>query len=378
MNTKLKLAAAAVGLSFISSAAHAQASVTLYGIIDVGFNYVSNQKAGNGAKNFVLVDGPPQASRWGLKGAEPLGGGVNAVFVLENGFVVNSGALGQGGRMFGRQAYVGLSGSDWGALTFGRQYDSVVDYIAPATGDGTYGGGYFGHMFDADNMGNDFRVQNSAKFKSNSLGGFSFSSVYGMSNQAGGFNKNRAWSVGGGYTNGGLSIGAAYEQLDNPGTNADGAISSSADAPFVAGRQRIYGVGATYTLGALWTGLAYTRTVLNGITSGPIVSDYLRLDSFEANARYNLTPALFVAGGYIYTDGRQGTGANETSPKWHQFNLMLDYLLSKRTDVFLMAIYQKAAGDATFAFIYGNGSTSIQSPGTAHQVVTRIGIRHKF
>jgi predicted porin len=358
--------------------AHAQSSVTLYGIIDVGVNYVSNQKAGNGAKNFVLTDGPPQASRWGLKGSEALGGGLNAIFVLENGFAVNSGTLSQGGRMFGRQAYVGVSGSSWGALTFGRQYDSVVDYIAPATGDGTYGGGYFGHMFDADNMGNDFRVQNSVKFKSSSFNGLSFSSIYGFSNQAGGFARNRAWSVGGGYSGGGLSIGAAYEQLDNPGANTDGAISSTGDAPFIAGRHRIFGVGGTYTFGALWTGLAWTRVILNGITSGPIVSDYLRLDSYEANARYDITPAMFVAGGYIFTDGKQGTGSNATSPKWHQVNLMVDYALSKRTDVFVMGIYQKAAGDATFAFIYGNGSTSIQSPGTAHQVVARLGIRHKF
>jgi predicted porin len=60
-------------------------------------------------------------SRWGVRGSEDLGNGLNASFTLESGFGLDAGVLGQGGRMFGRQAHVGLSGS-WGALTLGRQY----------------------------------------------------------------------------------------------------------------------------------------------------------------------------------------------------------------------------------------------------------------
>jgi len=364
--------------SLVAGSACAQSSVTLYGIIDVGVNYVSNQKAGNGGKNFALVDGPPQASRWGLKGAEDLGGGLKAIFTLENGFSVNNGTLGQGGRMFGRQAFVGLSGNQWGTVTFGRQYDSVVDYLAPPTANGTYGGGYFSHMFDSDNTDNNLRVDNSVKFKSQNYGGFSMSALYGFSNQAGGFNRNQAWSVGAGYANGPVAIGAAYEQMNNPGANTDGAVSSTADATFVAGRQRIFGVGGTYTIGPVKAGLEWTRTILDGITSGPIVANYLRLDNYEINARYDVTSTFFVAGGYTFTNGRQTTGNTSKDPKWHQVNLMLDYSLSKRTDVFLITAFQKAAGDSTFAFIYGNGSTSIASPGSAKQVVARVGIRHKF
>jgi general bacterial porin, GBP family len=373
MKTTLKIALGSIGL--LSGLAQAQSSVTLYGVIDIGMNYVSNRAGG---KVFALTDGPPQAGRWGLKGDEDLGGGIHAIFTLENGFTVKDGLLSQGGRMFGRQAFVGLTKADIGTVTFGRQYDPVVDYLAPPSSNGAYAGGYFGHLFDLDNTGNDFRVDNSIKFKSASYAGLSFSTIYGFSNQASGIKDNRVYGIGAGYQNASFSIGTAYEQLDNPGRNVDGALSSSADAVFVAARQRIFGVGSTFTWGGLWTGIEWTRAVVDGIVSGPIVANYFRLDSYEINSKYMISPAAYVGGGYVFSNARQQTAGTETSPKWHQFNLMVDYFLSKRTDIFAMAIYQMAAGDATFAFIYGNGATSIQSPGHARQFVTRVGIRHKF
>jgi len=72
--------------------AHAQNSVTLYGVIDEGFDYTNNV---NGKKDYELQSGYAQGSRWGLRGAEDLGGGVKAIFTLENGFNVNKGRLGQ-------------------------------------------------------------------------------------------------------------------------------------------------------------------------------------------------------------------------------------------------------------------------------------------
>ena len=117
----------------ISGIAHAQNTVTLYGIIDTGLTYVSNQGGGR----FVgMTSGNESGSRWGLKGSEDLGGGLKTVFQLENGFNSTNGRLGQGGRMFGRQAFVGLSSDKWGTLTAGRQYDPLVDLIQPFQGDG--------------------------------------------------------------------------------------------------------------------------------------------------------------------------------------------------------------------------------------------------
>src|SRR5471030_912877 len=169
-------------LTLMSSLSHAQSSVTLYGIIDEGFNYQSNA---GGHALYNLSSGVIQGSRWGFKGSEDLGGGVRAVFALENGFDINSGALGQGGRMFGRQAYVGLSSDRYGTLMLGRQYDSVVTSIGLfAVGD-QWGGYITAHPGDLDNFNNTVRTNNAIKYVSNTYGGASFSGMYSLGGQAG-------------------------------------------------------------------------------------------------------------------------------------------------------------------------------------------------
>lgn len=124
----LVLAAATCALA--SSAVNAQ-SVTLYGLIDTGIEYVSHANAnGNGLTRIPSVTGT-LPSRWGLRGAEDLGNGMKAVFTLESGFNTDTGTSGQGGRLFGRQAWVGLA-SDYGTVTLGRQYSMVFLSLADA------------------------------------------------------------------------------------------------------------------------------------------------------------------------------------------------------------------------------------------------------
>lgn len=105
-------------------------SVTLYGLIDTGVEHVTNVgPTGDGVTRMPGLSGS-LPSRWGLRGNEDLGGGLRAVFNLEAGFSPDSGVSNQGGRLFGRQALVGLSG-DWGTVAVGRQYTmlywSVLD-----------------------------------------------------------------------------------------------------------------------------------------------------------------------------------------------------------------------------------------------------------
>src|ERR1700734_1212016 len=121
---KRTLLAAAIPAIFLSTVAHAQSSVTLYGLIDEGFDFTTN---GQGHRGYEMVSGDTAGSRWGLKGNEDLGGGLSAVFQLENGFNPNTGALGQGGLEFGRQAFVGVSSKQLGTVTLGRQYDPTID-----------------------------------------------------------------------------------------------------------------------------------------------------------------------------------------------------------------------------------------------------------
>ena len=115
-----------------SSMSHAQSSVTLYGIIDTGVEYVTNIGAKKSSSVHVPSLTASLPSLWGLRGKEDLGGGLNAVFVLESGFAPGTGSLNQGGRLFGRQAYAGLSGP-WGTVTLGRQYSQI--FWAALTGD---------------------------------------------------------------------------------------------------------------------------------------------------------------------------------------------------------------------------------------------------
>ena len=95
-------------------------TVTLYGLIDTGLQYVSNGPGGHSKTG--ISTGNLSGSRWGLRGSEDLGGGLSAIFTLENGFDSSNGQAMQGDRLFGRQAYVACpartgAASRWAATT---------------------------------------------------------------------------------------------------------------------------------------------------------------------------------------------------------------------------------------------------------------------
>ena len=378
-------ALSAVSLAIFSLPAFAQTSVTLYGVLDEGINYTNNVGRGH---VYELASGYAQGSRWGLKGAEELGGGLKAIFELENGFDVSSGRLNQGGRMFGRQAFVGLSSEPYGTLTFGRQYDSVVDYLAQTTANGNWAGSLFSHPYDNDNTDNSFRLDNSVKYTSPSISGFQFGGVYSFSNDTG-FANNRAYSFGGQYTYGGLLVAAAYLQADNPGNGSNGAITAN-DASFIAARMRVFGGGITYTFGPATAGFVYTNSnYLDPTGNGylgvtPLVPpgvllNSLKYQNFEVNGKYQISPMLFVGAQYVYTMETYDATSGGVKPKIHSFGLMADYNLSKRTDVYIQGEYQQVTGDPTYSILDDAFTPGTQSPSsTSKQVVVRAAIRHKF
>ncbi len=378
-------ALSAISLAIFSLPAFAQTSVTLYGVLDEGINYTNNVGRGH---VYELASGYAQGSRWGLKGAEELGGGLKAIFQLENGFDVSSGRLNQGGRMFGRQAFVGLSSEPYGTLTFGRQYDSVVDYLAQTTANGNWAGSLFSHPYDNDNTDNSFRLDNSVKYTSPSISGFQFGGVYSFSNDTD-FANNRAYSFGGQYTYGGLLVAAAYLQADNPGNGSNGAITAN-DASFIAARMRVFGGGITYTFGPATAGFVYTNSnYLDPTGNGylgvtPLVPpgvllNSLKYQNFEVNGKYQISPMLFVGAQYVYTMETYDASSGGVKPKIHSFGLMADYNLSKRTDVYIQGEYQQVTGDPTYSILDDAFTPGTQSPSsTSKQVVVRAAIRHKF
>lgn len=103
---------AALALTAQGAFAQSASNVVLYGIVDVGVERIGGVAVGTARENLTRITGSNQiASRWGLRGSEDLGGGLRAVFQLESGFAPDTGTLMQNGRLFGREATVGLAGS---------------------------------------------------------------------------------------------------------------------------------------------------------------------------------------------------------------------------------------------------------------------------
>jgi predicted porin len=375
-------------LAALAGTAHAQSSVTLYGLIDAGVSYVNHSKTATGSgKLFKYDDGVAQGSRWGLRGSEDLGDGLKAIFVLENGFSSGNGTAAQGGAMFGRQAYVGLSKDQVGSLTFGRQYSFSTDYLSNySTGGLTVAGNYGYHLNDLDQLTTS-RINNSVKFTSANFAGFTFGALYGFSNQAGAFagaagtgatptgGSSRAYSFGANYAAGPIGLGAAYTDIRFPGQSTPSIATALANftLPGQIRDLRTFGIGGRYLFGPATLWALYTNTRLQAVTSGSTT-----YSAYEAGGKYAFTPALTGSLGYTYTKL-----SNAFSGHWNQIDASVDYALSKRTDVYVLGIYQKASGN--------NGGVPLQAQigdstsyfntsgtGTTSQVAARVGIRHKF
>ncbi|WGS49487.1 porin [Paraburkholderia sp. D15] len=395
---KSLLALAALGA--FAGVAHAQSSVTLYGIIDEGFNMTTNVKTPTGGQHlYNLSSGVLQGSRWGLRGTEDLGGGLKAVFVLENGFDVNSGKLGQGGLMFGRQAYVGLS-SQFGTVTAGRQYDSVVDYVGPLEVGDQWGGYIAAHPGDIDNFNNAYRTNNTVKYTSANYGGLTFGGTYSFGGVAGNFSSNQIWSLGAGYNNGPLVLGLGYLNARTPSASGglfnNGGTATAANAavtsPVYAGFQsantyQVIGAGGAYTFGAATIGATYSNIRFGNLGasySAAALNAYkgqsATFNNAELNFKYQLTPALLVGAAYDYTRGVSIAGASRA--QYHQGAVGVDYFLSKRTDVYVTGVYQHALGDTLAADGTVTAATAgingLTGSSNQNQFTARVGIRHKF
>ncbi|KDR40828.1 porin [Caballeronia glathei] len=374
-------------LGTLAASAQAQSSVTLYGSLDAGLVYTNNSA---GHSNWLEGSGSVSDTYFGLRGIEDLGGGWHALFRLESGFNLNNGRFTENSTMFNRQAYVGLQSNQFGTVTLGRQYDSVVDYLSPFAESGAgYGNNLAAHPFDNDNLDHSFSIKNSVKYQSAEYAGLKFGGLYGFSNDAGQFANNRAWSAGASYANGPLNIGAAYLQTNNSrNPNANGAVSAGQgnNSNLSAELQRTFGAGLNYTYGPATVGFVWTNThydnliaASQGGTSFALPANTnLHLNNFELNGRYALTPALSFDASYAYTDGKVTGGNGSGDPKWHTVSLQADYSLSRRTDVYVEGVYQHASGEL------GNAGANVAmintlSPSTTqNQVAATVGLRHRF
>ena len=204
-----------------SMSAFAQSSVTLYGVADIWLGNIKTSVGGTktyvnsgGSTGNFMGSGGINGSRFGLKGSEDLGGGLKANFLFENGFNLDSGAAAQGGLLFGRQAYAGLSGG-FGEVRFGRQYSA---YDEARGGSDLMGHTAFSPTAGTANAwGNGrnygFRIDNSWRYATPNFGGFTAAVTYGL-----GENKSSTGNAGGvfalhaAYNNGPISAFFAHQQ----------------------------------------------------------------------------------------------------------------------------------------------------------------------
>lgn len=372
-------------------AAHAQGSVTIYGILDAGITYVNHAATSTGHSSLLEYgNGVAQASRWGLKGSEDLGGGLHAIFTLENGFNTGNGTLAQGGAEFGRQAFVGLSKDGIGALTFGRQYALSTEYLGTyySMGGATVVGNFAFHPNSLDQE-TATQLNNTVKFSSANFNGLKFGALYGFSNQAGAFagspsstnppstGSSRNYSFGFNYNYGQVGFAGAYTNIGNPNAATPAFTTTIANVNTQANKDLwTYGFGLSYALGSALVFGNWTDTHLV-----PLAGPSSVLMSYELGTRYMITPALSFALGDSYTYLKGGFSGH-----WNQINSGLDFALSKRTDVYVLLVYQKASGSNLIdgkevpvqAEIGAASTFTANSGNTSSQFAARIGIRHLF
>jgi predicted porin len=377
LRTCLRVTAAAC-FAVAGAGAHAQSSVTLYGIIDTGLMYVHNS-AGHSSQ-WAMTDGGEQPSRWGFKVSEDLGGGNKVIATLESGFNVNTGKLGQGGLLFGRQAFVGLSNSNWGTVTLGRQYDPLIFLVQPVQGD-YWLGGVFSSPGDIDNADSSIRINNAVQWTSPNWGGLQMRALYGFGGIAGSVGSGQTYSGAASYTFGPVTAAAGYLHIDNGnvdlstrGTSSAGSLfNSSVNSAYATARSiNVTRAGAAYTIGPVVLGGYYSFSEYNPDSS----STFTRSEKYHNGSIYalwNVTPAFQTQIGYTYM---KSTG--DSSAKYNQFGIAADYLLSKRTDVYAFGGYTHASGT--------NGSGPAQAvvgswdidSGKSTQGLLMVGFRHKF
>ncbi|MBN3849612.1 porin [Paraburkholderia sp. Ac-20342] len=376
---KMKQIAAAAVFA-LSASAFAQSSVTLYGIVDTGIEYVSHANVkGDSVIRMPGITGEVP-SRWGMRGAEDLGGGYKAVFTLESGFNVRGGDLGQGGRLFGRQAWVGVSGP-YGQLSFGRQYTMTfwANTDSDIIGPDIYGLG------SLDAYIPNARSDNTIAYKG-TFSGLTIGATYSFGRDSAGTGNSpgqgtcagqiagsptncRQWSAMLKYDSTNFGLAAAYDEQRGGATAAANFFNGVAPVALTNGADKdvriqldgwasLYGV----KIGGGWLG----RRVATDSPAVPNVNS----DLFYLGASYVITPAIIIDGeGYRIVNAKQNARATMGT-------LRGTYLLSKRTSVYLQGSYLGNSAHAAYSVSSGGGGTT-PAPGN-DQVGIMAGIRHMF
>ncbi|MDO5667818.1 MAG: porin [Alcaligenaceae bacterium] len=398
---KKTLLAAALVAGF-AGVAHAESSVTLYGLVDAGYGYQGTETKFRGdydhgkitTRDFGLHSSVMNGSRWGLKGKEDLGNGTSAIFVLESGFDVTNGHHSQGGRLFGRQAYVGLSGDSWGTFTLGRQYNAGDTFVAPIDPFGTGGGWAAANRIFGDSVSG--RHDGVIKYVSPNFSGFQFgigvihddseTKVSGdiVANDYKITSRTVGVTSGLGYTSGPIYVGASFDYVDVKSRN-----SIAPDAATRA-KTKAWNIGGTYDFdvvklhllyggqadGAVldsigMAGFDYLGSVgAQGVDTNTFATEGLKQHSWLAGLSAPVGDAGKVMFSYAGNTIKNKDVAENVKIKSHNFALGYRHSLSKRTSVYGVASYGWSEAKERYTGFSGKAKT------TATQAI--IGLQHRF
>ncbi|WDZ95971.1 porin [Herbaspirillum sp. WKF16] len=371
----MKKTAFALAALAATGGAWAQSSVTVYGLIDTGITYTSKVGANNGSR-FSVDSGDQAASRIGFKGTEDLGGGLSAIFNVENGFANDTGGMSTAGVLFDRKSVVGLSGP-FGTVTIGRQTDYLEDIGSKYASVGVFGSnGIKGaHFNNLDRIAGGARTDNSVRFDSASYGGFTGSLFYGFGEIAGKTSAGQAFGIAGNYANGPFGIGAGYYQSKLSAAAGTGQPGDTGLKTFTIGSSYQFGPAKLYGTWSQVRQPSLAAVATTGLVNNSTFGN--KANIIDLGVDYSLTSNLHVMGGVIYDRTNfKRAGAGATTGSTTQINLGVDYYLSKRTDVYAMYANQRAKDTNNPGVV--NGSYTNSPTGDVSQNVVRLGLRHRF
>ncbi|MBB5393179.1 MULTISPECIES: porin [unclassified Herbaspirillum] len=370
---KSSLLLLAAGLTS-GGAAFAQTNVTIYGIVDTSIHYLSNANAnGNGVVR--LDNGAIANSRIGFKGTEDLGGGLKAMFQLENGFSSDNGAMLQGGSLFGRQSWVGLQGG-FGKIRMGRQntplFDLLADHFDPLTV-----GNYASNSW-LPAAGTLIRTPNMVRYD-NDFGPVSAAVSWSFGEKAGSVRTGSQFSSSLRYTAGAFAVGGGFQQTVSPDNSSYKDTVWNLSASYDFGSTKVFGgwfniKDETGTTGAYMAADSDTTGWTTASTVKATAGNQRKDNGFFLGSSYKATSALTLTGAFYYDKSKnvsyEGLG-NVGDGKRYAVVGWADYALSKRTQLYATIDYNKAKDAAVYELTNSaSGKNSLTTVG--------MGIRHIF
>lgn len=345
-------------LGAFAGAASAQTNVTVYGVVDAGIVSFDDDVD----RTTRLDSGNQSGSRIGFRGSEDLGGGLSAIFTLENGFNVDDGTLGQGNRLFGRQAFVGLNGG-FGSVKLGRQYTPMrlaVESIDPFS---------LGLAGNAENVFNTYgsRTDNTLNYTAPNFGGFTGQLAYSFGEASGSTSLGRHLGASVGYANGPINVVLVYHRQNLTATAGTPAVTVD------AGDADTWMLGGTYNFGIAKVHAAYARNDAETAAGVTTVDG----DNILLGASATFGAGTVMASWIRRTD--DVTGAGGASRDADLFAIGYTHALSKRTNLYTSYGQVRNDAGANVSFQGTNSAYAIPVAGAGRDPsIFNIGVRHRF